>query len=294
VRLRDLVQMVAVVAVVGWLCPGVALAVTGSVSRSPDAIAYFGAGDPRTTRKVVHTLTLVGGTLPERYLFDVDGAPDVQADGASRLIVVAAASSVMLSSRPPGRDGCPAESGAGESRVYRLDVPAGATVTVTIIQALALERAPTDPRAFEQRWSLRPVDEQLRPTAEDVAFSEHPVTLTGLRPAALTLRVGRTGSGRAIGARQTLAVLPGTDLTLSGSLSPDIRGERVTVYAYGPRATRPWPVGVARADRHGRFLLRHWRPRRRGPYELFARYTGRAGEIEATRSSCSGPRVTVG
>ncbi|MEA2138306.1 MAG: hypothetical protein QOG56_1456, partial [Solirubrobacteraceae bacterium] len=78
----------------------------------------------------------------------------------------------------------------------------------------------------------------------------------------------------------------------SGSVRGARRGDSVTIWRFSPGATVARPLARVHVDRHGRF--RHtWRPLRRGTWDLYARYAGHPGVLEASRSPCGGPRVRV-
>jgi hypothetical protein len=147
-----------------------------------------------------------------------------------------------------------------------------------------------------QRWRLAPAtsnDPRADLQGHDPIFGPLPA-LAGLEPARLSLYAGITGSGRAITAGQRLRV--GTDkrLTLSGQLVPAQRAERVTLWEYVPRESKPRRLAAVRVDSLGRFLYRHWRPARTGLHEVFTTYAGRGDLVEPTRSPCGGPKVVVG
>lgn len=275
--------------------PASAQALEATAARTPADITYWGPGDDRTTREVVHTLHLRAGDAGEQMLVTVGALDSVTLVGPGALEVRGAGSALSIPRPPlPGRDACPtASTRGGGYGIYRLELPAGATSTLTYTERVDFGSAPRDPAQFTATWSLAPQDDAGEGTAPAVRVTEQAPRLLGLQASALTLRVGRTSSGIAIDDRETLTTRPRTDLTFSGTLSHARRGERIVVRGFAPGATRPTTIGTARTDRHGRFLLRHWRPRRAGLWELYATYAGRPGLVEATRSPCSGPRVTI-
>lgn len=270
-------------------------AVGVAATRTPRDITYWGPGDPRTTREIVHALHLQSGETPESFLITATFLGKLTLVGPGSLQMRGAGSAVSSPRRvPAGRDACPSVTSAPAGYgLYRLELPAGASSTLTYTQTLHLDRAPRDPSPFVASWSVAPQPDPGVDPGPVRRLTEDIPRVLGLLGSALTLRAGRTGSGLAIGDRESLTVRPRTDMTLSGTLSYARRGETVAVWGFSPGARSPTRIGTARTDRHGRFLLRHWRPRSAGLWELYATYAGRRGSVEGTRSPCSGPRVTI-
>ena len=274
--------------------PTSAHALGAAATRAPADITYWGRGDPRTTRQVVHTLAVQAGPEGERLVVSTSSASPVTLTGPGQLVPFGGLSSARAEGeRLAGRDACPPRTTTlGASVLYRLELPPGASSVLHYTDELSLTAAPRDPAPFTAGWSLRAQDD-ADAGPPPLHIGEDPPRLLGILATALTLRAGRTGSGEAIDDRESIQVRARTDMTLSGTLSYARRGEGIVVRAFAPGVRGTVLIGTARVDRHGRFLLRHWRPRRAGLWELFATYAGRPGSVERTRSPCSGPRVTV-
>jgi hypothetical protein len=286
----------------GVAMPSAAKAFTADAETSPATISYAGAGDPRTTRELEQRLHLQAGAADEHLVLavsleDQQWSPGpAMIEGGGTLGAPRPRSAISATSVTGGRGGCESPTTSQRTLGFDLLLPAGTRSTISFRGPLRLTRAPAGADEFVQRWTIAPAEagapaSSIAPPGE-VAISSPPVTLAGLRPAPVVLRLGVAGSHRTIGDGERVRVAPRRRLTISGSVRGARRGDSVTIWRFSPGATVARPLARVHVDRHGRF--RHvWRPLRRGTWDLYARYAGHPGLLEASRSPCGGPRVRV-
>lgn len=291
-----------VAVVVGCALPATAAAFTADAETVPATITYFGADDPRTTRVLEQRLHLQADAVDEHLRLTVSledrqwspGAATIEGGGtlgAPKLRGAISATSITA-----GRAGCRPPTASERTVSFDLLLPAGSSSTISFGGPLRLTRAPANARAFVQRWTIAPATDgpagSSAAAAGEVTIASPPVAVAGLRPASVVLRVGVAGSGRTTRDGRRLVVAARRRLTVSGHVSGARRGDRVTIWRFSPGATVAKALARVRVDDHQRF--RHtWRPLRRGTWDLYATYGGRAGLLEASRSPCGGPRVRV-
>jgi hypothetical protein len=287
--------LAAVVVVVGCALPSAAAAFSATARTVPGTIAYFGAGDPRTTREIEQRLELLAGPVDEQLVLTVNleqgqvSPGPLRIEGPGSLGAPQLRSAISASSVTGGRGGCEEPTVSQRTVRHVLRLPAGTRTTVSYVGRLRLTRAPASPKMFVQRWELAPANGA---GAGAVTVSPQPVRLAGSRAAKLTLRVGVTGSRRSIGDGERLAVRSRSRLTIGGYAGGARAGDAVTIWRFAPGATTAKPLARVRVNRHGRFK-HDWRPTRPGSWDLYATYAGHDGVVEAARSPCGGPRVQV-
>lgn len=295
------------------LAPG-AEAVVISTSVSPPRVSYFGRDSSRTTKVLRHRLVWQSESQAERWLIDVpidtgnspligqfarfEGAPQLTVEGPAVLSAgyeVAASSSTRKDALlHSGRDRCPTPVARRIMWRHELTIYPDTTSTVILPRRLALTHAPPDGTLYAQTWVITPVASDGHPNFDGQARVMGATPgVAGLEPSRLDLRVRQRGSSRRVGAGELLTSRVGRRFVVSGSLTPVLRRERVTIWRYAPRQTKARKLAVVRTDSLGRFVYRGWRPRRTGRWELYATYGGQPGFSERTRSPCGGPKVDV-
>lgn len=268
-------------------CPAPAGAYTASAVSSAATVSYWGAGDPRTTREITHRLIVHSGQAAEQLTVQVEHGGGLILDGPGTLTLATVISSVSFKAPDPGRrDVCVPPHNGSSASSYRLTLASQSTTTLRYTQTLELQAAPRDAGVFSAFWRISVDGDRAVPP---VRLRDTAPRLIGIRPSTLGLTAVTTTGRDAT----SFAVPSGAAITIRGTLFPGRRGDHVVVWAYGPGDTAPAPLATVNVNRHGRFALLSWRPRLPGPYELFARYAGRPGALEATRSPCPGPLVQV-
>ncbi|HEV7808163.1 MAG TPA: hypothetical protein VGO80_20290 [Solirubrobacteraceae bacterium] len=300
---RLAIGMACVIAVAGCAMPSAAPAFTADAETVPASIAYYGPDDPRTTRELEQRLHLRAAAVDEHLVLSVSlddgpwspGAATIE--GGGTLGAPKLRSAISATSVTSGRGGCQSPTSSGRTLSFDLLLPAGTSSTISFSGPLRLGRAPAGASAFVQRWELAraadgPTAGSSAPPPYELAVRSPSVTLAGVRAASVTLRVGPTGSARAVDDGERLVVRARRRLTVSGHVSGAQHGDSVMIWRFSPGTTVAKPLARVHVDRHERF--RHsWRPRRRGPWDLYATYAGHPGLLEAARSPCGGPRVLV-
>ncbi len=259
--------LVAALAALTLMAPASASAnptITVTSAMQPGSTSSF----PLTAR---HVLTLTAGATAERLTVDVNPWSALTVAGAT-VVPVTSATGPSLST-------CAGRWNQMRARdVFRLANPheASATFTIaagqtaTVTADITLIRTPFNDDTLDAEWGIEPAQ-----GGPFTVFSPAPGVYEGPLGVDLDFELFRVGGGYLI----------------DGTADPDVERGRVEVWGYPPRSKKA--VRLARVPvRSGGWVLRRWRPDRRGEWELYARYSG-GGRTYANSASVCGTLLRV-